>query len=378
MLGFFKKWRHIMNLLDKFEMLEIDMNLLTDKKQQTNYKIKYVSEYAKLWSIISAERDDVTEITFIDCMCNAGVYKDGDCCTAIEVFNIFKEAARLHKNKTYNLYLNDIESDSISCTKRIIQYLSNDSVTNLKVHTDNLDVNVYLERLAADNIIFSYGKTVVLYIDPYDFGTVNIPIVSKVLKNNYCEVIFNFFISDYVRNIKKDSNRIGKCINNEKVETKEDIINYMRKSLSVGKIKYFFAYQFKTITNVELYQIIFVSPNIKGLEKLKEVLWRVFDGKEFYRNQEETAQMSLFTEEDETQMRLDSYAYEAKELLYQSMAEKEMSYEEIEALLIENTMLMQSHIINNVLKPLINEGKIKKMGHVSTRNYKADTYKRGL
>lgn len=152
----------------------------------------------------------------------------------------------------------------------------------------------------------------------------------------------------------------------------------MRKSLSVGKIQYFFAYQFKTITNVELYQIIFVSPNIRGLEKLKEVLWKVFDGKEFHRNQVETAQMSLFTEEDETQMRLDSYTYEAKELLCFNMTEKEMSYEEIEALLIENTMLMQSHIINNVLKPLIKEGKIKKMGRVSARNFKADTYKRGF
>ena len=47
-------------------------------------------------------------------------------------------------------------------------------------------------------------------------------------------------------------------------------------------------------------------------------------------------------------------------------------------LLIENTMLMQSHIINNVLKPLIKEGKIKKMGRVSARNFKADTYKRGF
>ena len=77
-------------------------------------------------------------------------------------------------------------------------------------------------------------------------------------------------------------------------------------------------------------------------------------------------------------MRLDSYTYEAKELLCFNMTEKEMSYEEIEALLIENTMLMQSHIINNVLKPLIKEGKIKKMGRVSARNFKADTYKRGF
>ena len=55
----------------------------------------------------------------------------------------------------------------------------------------------------------------------------------------------------------------------------------------------------------------------------------MFDGKEFHRNQVETAQMSLFTEEDETQMRLDSYTYEAKELLCFNMTEKEMSYEEI-------------------------------------------------
>ena len=134
-----------MNLLDQFEVLEIEKNLLNDNKQQTDYMIIYVSEYAKLWSIISAERDDVSEITFLDSMCNAGVYKDGDCCTAIEVFCIFIEAARLHKNKTYNLYLNDIDSNRISYIKKVIQYLNDDSVKNLKVHTNNMDVNVYLE-----------------------------------------------------------------------------------------------------------------------------------------------------------------------------------------------------------------------------------------
>ena len=68
-----------MNLLDRFEILKIDRTALTPKKQQTDYKIKYVSEYTKLWAIVGAERNDVSEITFIDCMCNAGVYRDGDC-----------------------------------------------------------------------------------------------------------------------------------------------------------------------------------------------------------------------------------------------------------------------------------------------------------
>lgn len=366
-----------MNLLDRFEILKIDRTALTPKKQQTDYKIKYVSEYTKLWAIVGAERNDVSEITFIDCMCNAGVYRDGDCCTAIEVFGIFKEAACLHKNKIYNLYLNDINFNSISYIERILKYLGGDTLPNLKIYLDNMDVNEYLKKIASDDRIFNYGKTVVLYIDPYDFGTVRIPEVSRVLQKNYCEVIFNFFISDYVRNIKKDRNRIRKCINNENVETKEDIINYMRKSLSVGKIKYFFSYQFKTITNVELYQIIFVSPNIRGLEKLKEALWKVFDGKEFHRNKVQSGQLSLFSQEDETKMRLESYASEAREFLHLHMTDKVMSYEEVEALLIENTMLMQSHIINYVLKPLISEGKLIKMGYVSSRNFKADKYRKG-
>lgn len=367
-----------MNLMNDFQKLGIDTSILTDKKQQTDYKIKYVSEYVKLWSIISAERNDISEISFIDCMCNSGVYKDGDCCTSIEVLSVFLDSAMKHKNKKYRLYLNDINEQSVSNTKKIVNSMLKKEMKNISVYYNHDDVNYYLERLKNSDNIFGYGKSVILYIDPYDFGTVHIPIISEILKHNYCEVIFNFFVSDYVRNIKKDKNRIKKCIGNERVETKDDIVNYMKKNFRVGNIQYSFSYQFKTKTNVELYQIIFVTPNIRGLEKLKEVLWKVFAGKEFHRNYVETGQMSLFTEEDETKMRLEQYSNEAKNLLYEDIGERTMPYDEIEALLIENTMLMQSQIISNVLKPLVSEGRLIKLGNVSSRNYKGDLYKKGI
>lgn len=367
-----------MNLMNDFQNLGIDTSILTDKKQQTDYKIKYVSEYVKLWSIISAERNDISEISFIDCMCNSGVYKDGDCCTSIEVLSVFLNSAIKHKNKKYKLYLNDINEQSISNTEKIVNNVLKPEIKNVSVYYDSEDVNCYLEGLRTRDNIFGYGKSVILYIDPYDFGTVHIPIISEILKHHYCEVIFNFFVSDYVRNIKNDKNRIKKCIGNAKVETKDDIVNYVRRQFRVGNIQYSFSYQFKTKTNVELYQIIFVTPNIRGLEKLKEVLWKVFAGKEFHRNHERTGQMTLFTEEDETKMRLEQYSNEAKKFLYDAMGKIPVKYEEIEALLIENTMLMQSQIIGNVLKPLVSEGKIIKLGNVSSRNYKGDMYKKGI
>lgn len=78
-----------MNYLEKLDEWGIDKAKLTDKKEQTSKKIQYVTDYVSRWVEISGVRSDVLGITFVDCMCNAGVYRDGDCCTAIEVLNLF-------------------------------------------------------------------------------------------------------------------------------------------------------------------------------------------------------------------------------------------------------------------------------------------------
>ena len=53
------------------------------------------------------------------------------------------------------------------------------------------------------------------------------------------------------------------------------------------KVKYSFAYPFKTKTNVVLYSIVYSTPHLKGLEKIKDSIWKTFDGKEFYKNEDE-------------------------------------------------------------------------------------------
>ena len=108
------------NILHLFSELNINTKALTDKKQQTDYKIKYVTVYVRQWVIISSKRTDISEIVFIDSMCNAGVYYDGDLATCIEVMHIFTEAAEQHPTKTYILRLNDIDAEKISILKTVI------------------------------------------------------------------------------------------------------------------------------------------------------------------------------------------------------------------------------------------------------------------
>lgn len=160
-------------------------------------------------------------------MCNAGVYQDGDCCTAIEVLRIFLDLSEKYPNKNFCIWCNDNDPEKIGILKRVLNIFPRNS--RIQVFISQTDVNEYLDMLHYDSDlakdIFKYGTATILYIDPFDFGTVEIPKVSIVLQNRYCELIFNFFISDYVRNIHQDAGRITKCLGGRRINTKNELIN---------------------------------------------------------------------------------------------------------------------------------------------------------
>lgn len=366
---------------DDFEKLGIDVSALDDKKEQTTYKIKYVTRYVMQWAIIEAGRKEIQQISFVDCMCNAGIYKDGDACTALEVINIFNDLAKTYPAKDFVVYLNDYDEKRVNIFKKILRSCIVPA-KNLYAKIQNIDVNLYLDTIANNRQknyeLFGYGGCTLLYVDPYNFGTVQISRLQNILKNNYCELLFNLFTSDYVRNIAKDSGRIQNCLGGFKPATKDEFIDYVVNALRVGPIQYTFAYSFHTMKNVELYQIFYATPSIRGLEVLKDSLWDVFDGVEFHRNHapktSDIEQISMFDDEDPKEQRLREYAQEAKRIVCEEFQSQTVEYAVIEQKILEETMLKDSQIIEPVLKPLIAEEKIKKCNNVRKSNFKKDSY----
>jgi three-Cys-motif partner protein len=355
--------------------LKISEKLLDCKKPQTNYKIKYVVEYIKRWILVSVNREMVTNVNFVDCMCNAGIYEDGDLCTAMEVLSLFITAAQQHPDKNFNLFVNDVKQDRIEACKQITKRLLNNQViSNLNICFDNKDVNEYLNNFSLFDKKFGYGASTVLFVDPYNFGTVKIDRLTAFINRYYCEVIFNFFISDYERNGIDD--RIRECIGNAKIENKDELITYIVKEVKVGKMKYVFSYQFRTRTNKELYHIIFITPSKKGLEKLKEALWSTFNGKFCYRNTNiSPRQLSLISEDEDRELLLSMHAKDAISLLLNQFHGQTVNYQEIESFLDENTMIQASDFLVSVIKPLIKQNKIGKCGIPKNKNnYKNDEY----
>lgn len=355
---------------------------LDDKKEQTTYKIKYVSQYVENWLYVVTNIEQVKNINFIDCMCNAGVYSDGETGTSIKVLEYFNEFAPQHPDKNFYLILNDKNKDRIRIILDVVNLISI-ATSNIHIVTSNKDVNEFLLDDAFFGKYFNCypnRSSNVVFVDPYNFCTVKISSLEHFLSKTYCELIFNIFTNDYVRN--QDKKKMREFCKNEKIPlcSKDEMIDLITNRLKIGKIKYSFSYEFKITTNTELYQIMFFTPNILGLEKLKEALWDTFDGKEFHRNRAECEQfqLSLFTDDDKMDLRLKSYAEEAKELVLKEYQGKVLDYITIEQFIIENTMLNRNHLIKKVLKPLIASGRIKKMGLVQrSSDFKKDKYQIG-
>lgn len=353
---------------------------LDDKKMQTSYKIQYVTNYVKKWLYVVVNVPENKKINFIDAMCNAGIYKDGDFGTAIKVLELFNEVAVFHPDKVFNLILNDKSEERLEIIKKVIDFVGI-KAKNINIVTKNKDVNDFLQ----DELFFvkyfkcySSRSANLMFVDPYNFCTVKISCLQKFLSQWYCELIYNIFTSDYVRN--QDKPKMIEYCSSEKIDAiaKEDMVEIVKSKLKIGYVKYCFSYEFKTKKNNEIYQIMFFTPNSKGLIKLKEALWDTFNGAEFHKNKEssDSWQISLFSKDDDRDIMKLHHATIAQDLLLKKFKGFTVDYKTLELFIIENTILYDGQIIENVLKPLIKQGKIIKIGKVKkANNYKSDEYK---
>lgn len=362
---------------DFIDFVKASSNFLDEKKPQTTYKIKYIFSYVEKWLYVVCNVTENKNINFIDCMCNAGIYADGDYGTGIKVLELFNEFATKHLDKIFNLVLNDFDMDRLQIIKDVVNKYVGIKSSNIHIYYFKKDVNDFLLDDKYFTSIFNCypnRSANLVFVDPYNFCTVKLSTLQQFLSDKYCELLFNVFTSDFVRN--QDKAKMTRYCQDEgiTVKTKPQMVELIKDRLNVGHVKYTFSYEFKTITNNELYQIMFFTPNLRGLEKLKEALWETFNGKEFHRNEKESdyEQLSMFTED----WMIEQHSFVAKQLVLSSLLGQILDYEQLESFIIENTILNCNQIIDNVIKPLIENNQVQKMCQVSNKNnYKNDKYK---
>ena len=368
-----------MNGTELIKQLDINPKILDTKKEQTAKKIEYVRSYVEKWLWVWVKNPDTKSITFIDAMANAGVYKDGGLCTAAEVARLFGQFAKKYPRIMFKLYINDNDKARIEACVKVCCSLIPEELPNAHVVYANRDVNDFLHEAATTKKVPSGpGNAILIFVDPYDMGTVHYGPLREFISSRYCELLFNYFSSDLNRNSDEMRvQRIVNCFDGLEIPTNSNSGEVIANALRVGHMKYVFSYPFRIMSNRELYQIIFVTPHRAGLSKLKDALWDVFHGAEFHRNSRpsQAAQASLFDDGLLDDFVAASYASDAQEILLETFAGKNcVGYQTIETCLLERTMMRSGQFITHVLRPLVKDGRLSKDGKVGKLNYKNDTF----
>lgn len=365
------------------EILNNSIENLNEAKNHTENKFQLIKNYVDRWLYTMVEIPWVNNINFIDCMCNAGIYSNGIIGTPVEILKEFIKFAGNNPNKNFNLFFNDYNNKRIEILKQICNVFEYYRLPNLKINFFCEDVNIFLDELTNNNFFANNNCGTILFVDPYNFGTVNANKIINFTSKFYCELLFNLFSSDIKRNAynkslpnkQKSIKESVKGILNEDIPIKSNIVeDSISRSLKQGNhIKYCFSYEFRTKKNVEYYHILFATPSIKGLELFKKTLWDLFDGAGFYKYENiAEGQLHFF---DDSALNLELCVREAKELLLDYFVNKTISYEELKIFLLEKTMLKSGQIVKYVLKPMISGHLVIKNNVVQNKNnYIEDTY----
>ena len=373
-------------VLDLKKISKENEKYLDEAKLHTQYKIKYIKDYVRRWLNVAVNYRQ-KNIVFIDSMCNAGIYKNGIKGTCIEIVELFIEYAKENQLKQFYVFLNDYDKDKIRVLNELISNYN--MPNNLKINIKDKDVVEYLSLLIEKNT-FSNSCFTLLYTDPYNFGIPNLLTTIKTFIDKfYCELLFNYFSSDVTRNknnisaknkmskIKNELSSVITDINIDDDKNKEILNKLISTYKNTKNIKYSFAYRFNNTNNAELYYIIFFTPNKRGLELIKESIWEVFNGEESFKKQIDIdkSQLKLF---DTDELLISTYSGPMKESIIKLALDKgELSYEDIETYVLENSLLKDSHIIKPIINPLLETGILEKITPVGVRknNYKESKYK---
>lgn len=355
----------------------------------TSKKIQYVARYVDEWLYVIEQVSG--HIFFIDAMCNAGLYENNFLSTCLEVLNVFIRHAQIHRDRNYYLFCNDYDKKKIKTLTTLKDYmlpiLKSKDINNIYMYVECSDASKYIRKL--NYMLKPYRgvkSSTLLYVDPYNMLTEELGKAILDFSNNvYSEILVNFFSSDIVRNINNQaainkSEEIHRFIKRfcdiEDDTSDENKIRkaFIDKMLSSNYLNYYHDFIMKNSTNITLYHLIFFTPNLKGLEKIKDTTYKLF---KTYRDFDPKRSLKFYTIDLFGKSPEDYACDEAMEIMLQHARlsqKREYQFKEIEEILLQESVIPAGLIIKGVLSPLIKQGKVEKVNLKSKRNFKEDNY----
>jgi hypothetical protein len=203
-----------------------------------------------------------------------------------------------------------------------------------------------------------------VFIDPFGFSHTPFQTISRILKNNRCEVVINFMYEEVNRflSLEKHADDYDKLFGTTEWRRVLGLLGpdirrkaihdiYLRQLKTCAR--YVHSFEMVNRGNSTDYFLFFATNGLKGLEKMKEAMWKVDDTGSFQFSDHTDARglMSLFSDHPNLEP--------LREAIQRTFRGQRVTIEELRDWVIAETEFLPVHLKRPVLAPMEEAGEVK-------------------
>jgi three-Cys-motif partner protein len=327
----------------------------------TAKKHEILRRYFDAWLPIMASWNG--RVVYIDGFAGPGQYSKGEDGSPIVVLKAARDHTYPIKGELVCIFVED-DLDRYTHLKNLLDGLSSTLPSRIKWEVVHGRFDEHLT--ATLNVIEAQKKTLepsFVFIDPFGFSHTPFKTVSKVLGNSRCEVLVNFMYEEVNRfiSLEEHAENFDKLFGTPEWRSVRTLSGASQRRKAIHDI---YLKQLKTcaahVHSFEMlnkgnsidYFLFFATNNLKGLEKMKEAMWKV-DGTGSFQFSDHTdarGLMSLFSEHPNLAP--------LREAILKNFKGRQVKIESLRDWVIAETEFLPKHLKTPILAPMENAGEL--------------------
>ena len=339
------------------------LDTVWDIDPHTKIKHLILKSYWQAWLPIMASYSP--RLVYIDGFAGPGVYKGGEEGSPIIVLKSARDHVAKIKTEVVFLFV-EKDPPRFNHLKQMIDEIKPTLPSNFKIGLEQGEFDEKVSGLL--DKIEEHKKLLApcfVFIDPFGFSDTPFEIIKRLMANPRCEVFVNFMFEEINRFKSHPNQQIGEhldrlfgttgwrealYLNTAEKQRRALHDTYLIQLRQVAK--YVRSFKMLNKNNGTDYFLFFASNNIKGLEKMKEAMWKADPQGEF--------EFSDYTESLGLMNLFDQPNFELlKSQLIKKFSGLEVPVEILREFVIGETAFLASHFKTQILKPMEDVGELE-------------------
>jgi three-Cys-motif partner protein len=331
-----------------------------DLEPHTAKKHAILRQYFQAWLPIMGSWNG--RVLYVDGFAGPGQYSKGEDGSPVIVLKAARDHTYKFKAELMCLFV-EAQHDRYDHLNKVLAQINPPLPKNIKFQTMHGKFDEHLKNVFM--LLQEQKKTIapaLVFIDPFGFSHTPFSTVAKILENPRCEVLVNFMYEEVNRFLSHPDHAVNfdllfgipewrTALEMPTADDRQKAIHdlYLNQLRTVAK--YVRSFQMLNMGNRTDYFLFFATNNLKGLEKMKDAMWRVYQsgGEQFSDYKESLGTLPLFAPEPD-------YA-ELRDLVVRQFSGRQVVMDALEEFVIADTRFLRTHI-RKILIPMENEGSL--------------------